>query len=104
MSKSRTKAAPMPEAVVRKTANQAYPEHEKLHAVRAKSEAIGEFLDWFMHERRGVLAEYVDGHDYPVPANFRGGIEGVLAEYFEIDLDVLDAEKRAMLAGIREEL
>lgn len=57
-----------------------------------------------MHTRRIELCEYVDGRDFPVPARFRGGIEGILAEYFEVDLDRLDDEKRAMLKRIREEL
>lgn len=123
-------------------------EHDKLHAVREKSQAIGEFLDWL--DEKGIrLARYhehADGcyephvHDYGCSdscgarkndgkhshpfagcslrceketnricgwrddalAPIHTSIEKLLAEYFEIDLDKLEREKRAMLAELRK--
>ena len=52
-----------------------------------------------------MVAEYPENHDYLVPIMVRGGvIEGLLAEYFDINVDVLDHEKRAMLMQLREEV
>jgi hypothetical protein len=84
-----------------------YPEHEKLKAVSDTSQAIGEFLQW-CEEQGWHLAEYdsmaeslgvfSDDHQlWPI----RLGIEDILARYFDIDRDRLEAEKRAMLDEIR---
>ena len=75
-----------------------YPEHDKLRPVKDKSQAIGEFLEW-ASDRGWYLAEHVNGsyHLYAVAYS----IQTVLADYFEIDLNRLDDEKRAMLDEIR---
>lgn len=100
-----------------------YPMHDKLIAVKDQSQAIGEFLEWLTTEKSVCLADRtsVGGIGrrvvtWHLKAAFgRTGDEGecpsvevlsddpvkLLAEYFEIDLDVLEDEKRAMLAGIR---
>lgn len=76
-----------------------YPEHDKLQKIQAESQAIGAFLDTGGY----VLAQYHQDDDddterlYPVGK----GIDRVLADYFEIDLDVIEMEKRAMLNAIR---
>lgn len=83
-----------------------YPEHEKLHAVKDKSQAIGEFIHW--------LAETHDAHvityecDYDGRWERRRGAEGRwmrerLAEFFNIDLAKIEDEKDAMLAELRKE-
>lgn len=99
-----------------------YPEHEKLEKVKEQSQTIGEFLEW-MNEEKGIVAcrwhemqtESKDDPDGPssinpsgkityteparyLPANYN--IQMLLAEYFEIDLDVIEQEKRAMLAAL----
>ena len=98
-----------------------YPEHEKLEKVKDKSQACGEFLEWLLGPRGYQLGEYhehvddcwlpnenqLDGRRrmcgmdaqtiYPVPLNVRK----LLAEFFEIDEDKLDKEKRAMLDELR---
>jgi hypothetical protein len=79
-----------------------YPEHEKLHAIKDKSQAIGEFLDFFLPSKGIVLMESFSArrpHDY-VPT--RRSIYSLLAEFFNIDQDKLDAEKEAMLTVLRE--
>lgn len=82
-----------------------YPEHDKLRAVQEQSQAIGEFLDLWCPEQGLVLCELVhrgrtgEGYDEYVPA--RRNLQALLAEHFEIDLDVLEAEKEAMLVALR---
>lgn len=51
-----------------------------------QSQAIGEFLDW-LHTNHDV---------------FVSGVPRLLAEYFEIDLRVIDEEQRAMVKRLRE--
>jgi len=98
-----------------------YPEHEKLAVVKEKSQACGEFLDWLLGEKHYTLGKYHEHTDdcwepgenhtlsrrscglnsdelYPKPENVRK----LLAEFFEISEDKLEAEKRAMLAMLQE--
>jgi hypothetical protein len=75
-----------------------YPEHEKLKAISDRSQEIGEFLDYGLPRMGVVLAEWDDGDLYPTHRS----IEGLLAEYFDIDKAKIDDEKDAMLAAIRE--
>ena len=109
-----------------------YPEHDKVRAVKDQSEAIGAFLDLGLPSMGLMLSQRVTcpcecdfcgrgcGPHSPwhtdaekatcvkgvvqvtdwMPAN--KSIERILAEYFEIDLNVLEAEKLAMLAALRE--
>lgn len=77
------------------------PECDKLHAVRDRSQEIGAFLDWLIEDKQYVLAKYTPQADYElVPQNV--SIERLLAEYFEIDMDKVDAERRAILESLRE--
>ena len=69
-----------------------YPEHAKLMAMREKSQAIGELLDVSGY----VLCEYVEGFNNPKPVGKT--INQILADYFHIDLKVIEEEKRQMLA------
>jgi len=87
------------------TVKPATPECEKLHAVKDKSQAIGEFLDWLKNEKHYFIAERVvdfiheDSDLMPVWTS----IEELLAEYFEIDLNKVEQEKRQLLNHIRKE-
>jgi hypothetical protein len=77
-----------------------YPEHAKLSAVKDQSQVVGAFLDWLTGVRMLVLCESTDSFDHPyVPAG--GSIEKLLAEYFKIDRDKIEVEKRDMLARLR---
>jgi hypothetical protein len=75
-----------------------YPEHAKLLLVQDRSQAIGEFLD----ETAYVLAEYQEDsrHHTAVLVPVADPITVVLAKYFGIDLDKIEAEKRAMLRAL----
>ena len=71
-----------------------YPEHEKMKAVRDKSEPIGEFLD----NCKYTLCETVDNNFVPVGKT----IEKILAEYFNIDLNKIEQEKQQMIKELQE--
>jgi hypothetical protein len=74
-----------------------YPECEKLRKVQKESNAIGEFVEWL--ESRGIfLASYYEEsglHASRVP------LQKLLAEFFDIDMDVVECEKRVMLEKLR---
>ena len=77
-----------------------YPEHAKMQAVQAQSQAIGEFLE----NTKYILAEYHEGNGggedllYPVATPIRQ----ILADHFDIDLNKIDAEQKQMLDAYAE--
>jgi len=73
-----------------------YPEHEKMHSVKEKSQAIGEFLEQIQSEGL-VICDYHEHEWSPISK----GIEQILADYFEIDLNKIEREKRQMLDEMR---
>lgn len=75
-----------------------YPEHIKLAAIQPKSQAIGEFLEWL--PTQGITLAERDGESgrlYPAWDN----TIALLAQFFEIDQNKLEAEKRQMLEAQR---
>lgn len=80
-----------------------YPEHAKLAAVSAESQAIGEFLDFGLGLQGLILATESVGltHNRLVPTS--RSIPAILAIYFGIDQQALETEKRAMLAAMRDQ-
>jgi len=87
-----------------------YPEHEKQAAVKDAAQAIGEFLDfsgYMLCEMRTFIEPSLCGRPgltyetEPRLAPVGRSIQAVLAAYFEIDLDKLEAEKRAMIDELR---
>jgi hypothetical protein len=78
-----------------------YPECEKMAAVKDKSQIIGEFLEWLTHERliRVELCVRNDIHDNLIPCY--PSTEELLAEFFDIDLNKIEKEKRQMLDELR---
>lgn len=69
------------------------PECDKLLAVSAKSQDLGEFLDWFLHFKGMTPSIWVGSELRPLKID----INQVLAEYFEIDLNKVESERRAIL-------
>lgn len=75
-----------------------FPEHEKLAAISAQSQAIGEFLTWATEQgyKFGQDLPYDDGGTF-----FRQGgddtVRELTAQFFEIDLGKIEAEKKLML-------
>jgi len=74
-----------------------YKEHEKLQAVKDKSQEIGDFLEWC--NNKGIFLGEYDRFDELVP--IRKNTETMLAEYFKINLKKLEQEKRDMLDNFR---
>lgn len=74
-----------------------YPEHEKLRAIQNDSQKIGQFLDW-CYEQGWELCCWHESDLVPINKN----IQTVLADYFEIDLKKLEAEKVAMIEECRK--
>lgn len=75
-----------------------YPEHIRLKAVSEKSQAIGEFLAYAAGRgSRGRKAGFIRRF-----GSWRWmNTTQILAEYFKIDLEKIEDEKRAMLESLR---
>ncbi|MDA4132203.1 MAG: hypothetical protein OK454_03645 [Thaumarchaeota archaeon] len=73
---------------------------ERLASVKEESQKLGEFIEWVRNERTPhlVLCQEIQG-EY-APAGVR--TEDLLAEYFDIDLQELEKERRSMLEELRE--
>ncbi len=82
----------------RKAHNAKYPEHVKLKAHLEESRSIQRFLE-FATEKGHMLTP--DGAESWIRTSDRE-IEKLLAEHFGIDLEVVEAEKLAMLDEIRK--
>lgn len=77
-----------------------YPEHEKQRLVLGKAEIIGEFLEW-LGEQGKAIAEWEKRGDFDQMWPDGIGINQRLADYFSIDLKVIEKEKQQMLEEIR---
>lgn len=74
------------------------PEIKKMEAVKDKSQAIGEFLEW-LYEEGLLVAKYSGSNDRIIPVSIL--VEKLLANYFNIDLNKVESEKRALLEYVR---
>lgn len=99
------------ERLARDAEEQGYPEHAKLHRLKGKNEVVSEFVDWLRDVKEIRFMEWVSTYDPEIPwsregdgefMNIRQSIPRLLSEFFEIDLDKIEAEKREMLRRIRE--
>lgn len=96
------------------------PECERLTKVSEESQKIGYFLEWL--DNHGIQLAVWDNNYSGVVRDSEGneedfsgklvpdwkhkgdsGINKLLAEYFDIDLDKIEKERRALLNWIREE-
>jgi hypothetical protein len=92
------------------------PECEKLATVQDQSQAIGEFLEWLQQEKHYEIMEtrkFVETFEHMMkPGTYtaevertvpiRASTEHLLAEFFGIDLNKVDLEKRALLKSLQE--
>jgi hypothetical protein len=99
-----------------------YPELVKVERIKDKSQPVGEFLEWLTTERGIILAKY---HEHSKDCHMGGedededivytcgyeqsdlqhcyiGIEKLLAEFFNIDLDKVEKERRQLLEDVRK--
>jgi hypothetical protein len=71
-----------------------YPEHTKLKAIQPQSQKVGEFLEWLQTQSWEITKYSRNGEEYlPIYLS----TEEILAKFFEIDLNKIETEKRAML-------
>lgn len=107
------------------TVEEKYPEHVKLRAVKEQSQTVGTFLDWLSNTKSIELAvrhEHTDSCYADVDSVERAmklsprrlcgymdrdlvpthlSIRQLLAEFFEIDEEKIEAEKCSMLDEMR---
>jgi hypothetical protein len=91
------------------------PECEKLTSVSQFSQKIGEFLDWIAQTHGVVFSKYHTHSDegcYDEEGNRTCGVrtddldrfffdkEKLLAEFFEVDLEKVENERRALLEAL----
>ena len=79
-----------------------FPEHDKLQKISGQSQTIYDFTEW-LNEQGIFLAEYdPDWHSSSGCALRTGkSMRDLLASYFRIDTNALEAEKRRMLENQR---
>lgn len=75
-----------------------YPECEKMIKVKEESQNIGEFIDWLYTRYMHIAFYDEEGNLHPALIS----TEKLLAEYFNIDLDKVEKEKRQMLEELRK--
>lgn len=78
-----------------------YPELDKMLAVRDKSRLLSEFLDWLASEGIALCELNTErrGGEFE---RIQEGYEKLLARFFEIDLDKIEEERRALLDSLRQ--
>lgn len=80
-----------------------YPELTKMGKVQEQSQIIGEFIEesgWVLAEWSNIETEY-GGYEKLMPVSL--SIEQILARYFNIDLQAVERERRAILDSIRDQ-
>jgi hypothetical protein len=75
------------------------PELDKMTAVQPFSQKIGEFMEWLSTEKKLGLGSW-DKRGYDLYQPERASIENLLAEFFDIDLNKVEKEKRAIIEDI----
>lgn len=76
-----------------------YPELDKMKAAREKSAVLSDFLDWMDENGIRLCRNNPDhywakgGEYYPITENY----EQLLAQYFNIDLNKVEEERRRIL-------
>jgi len=76
-----------------------YPEHEKLKALDGKNQIIGDFI-YFLDEVGLCICDKDEDRERYFPTHKT--IEQIVGDYFDIDQNKIEKEKRMMLEGIRE--
>ena len=78
------------------------PELDRIAKVHDQSEIIGQFLEWLQDASHYAIGEWISERnvqDSFVPAH--PDINRLLAEYYDIDLDKVDQERKQILDEIR---
>ena len=81
------------------------PECDKIIAVKNESQKIGEFLGWLGSEKNLTICRWVgEDEDDDIGGRFYPehlDVQKLLAEFFGIDLNKVEEEKRSLLEEIR---
>ena len=77
----------------------AYPEHAKMAKIADISQEIGEFIEAL--PKLGLLLADAQGDGFGRLFVTARSTNEILAQYFNIDLDKIETEKRQMLKQIR---
>lgn len=75
------------------------PTLDRMLAVKEQSQLCGEFLEWLQYRYTLCHRPTRDRWNHYTPAAI--DIESLLADFFEIDLDEADREKREILEELR---
>jgi hypothetical protein len=75
------------------------PELDKISSVVAESEPIGAFLEWLFSKY--TLCSWDEDGEHYYPSH--RGTTSLLSEYFEIDENKAEKERRALLEAIRNQ-
>lgn len=80
-----------------------YPEHEKLIAIQDQSEICSEFLDFLQSEYNMINKRERFEHSY-IPFNYSSYVDKdkLLAQFFNIDMQKIEKEKRQMIDEISQ--
>lgn len=73
------------------------PECDKMLAIHEDSQKIGEFIEWLGEQGMEICVDCMDGEYTPL----RKTREQLLAEYFDIDLEKVEQERRKILKSLR---
>jgi len=74
-----------------------------------KAGTIQEFIDWLRDEKKYVLAEWSEASKQPMSGQDQELFpvfvqpEQLMADFFKIDLNKIEAERRAILEALRAE-
>lgn len=79
-----------------------YPEHDKIRALEGDNQVVGDFIEWLCTQGYRICE--------PIDDEARGtysfaplsmSTEKTIAKYFDIDLEKIETENRALLDKIR---
>ena len=79
-----------------------YPEHAKLRALGAKPQCVGEFISWLRRSGMEVCEAKLNPRKTDITYDpVHSSITQLLEKYFQIDNQLLNDEKEAMLEALR---
>jgi hypothetical protein len=74
------------------------PECDKITAARSESQQIGNFLEWLAEQNMEICTRRETGWGHVMMIPQMESREQLLARYFEVDLQEVERERRALLA------
>lgn len=85
------------------TTEKEYPQCERWAAAHEKASVIREFLDWMASEAQPplVVCKAWDSGDY-LPELSPNKLDSLLMQFFKVDANAIDKERRAMLEECRK--